>query len=100
VTPSPITWPRALRALLVACVLVLMLTFVAANFVLVEVRLWGLNVETRLAWAAVVPAVLGFVGGMLYGRARGAGRGSGSAPAPVVPSGSGEARPEGVSRDA
>jgi hypothetical protein len=95
VTPSRITWPRALRALVVACALVLVLTFVAANFVLVEVRLWGLDVETRLAWAAVVPAVLGFAGGVLYCRARGAADGSAAAPVAAVANGSEEPRPEG-----
>jgi hypothetical protein len=74
VTRSPITWPRALRALAVACGLVLVVTFVAANFVLVDVRLWGLDVETRLAWAVVVAAGLGFAGGFLYSRSRGSSR--------------------------
>jgi hypothetical protein len=59
-----------LRALAVAGALVLVLTFVAANFVLVDLRLWGLNVQTRLAWAAVVPAVAGFAAGMLFSRTR------------------------------
>jgi hypothetical protein len=57
-----------LRALVVACALVLVLTFVAANFVLVDVRLWGLSVEIRLAWAAVVPGALGFGAGVLFCR--------------------------------
>jgi hypothetical protein len=74
VTRSPVTWDRALRALAVACAMVLVLTFVAANFVLVDLRLWGLNVETRLAWAAVVPGALGFAAGMLFCRTRGAAR--------------------------
>jgi hypothetical protein len=65
------SWQRALRALAVACALVLVVTFVAANFVLVDVRLWGLNVEMRLAWAVVIAAALGFAAGMLYSRSRG-----------------------------
>ena len=65
---SPVTWGRALRALAAACLLVLVLTFVAANFVLVDLRLWGLNVETRLAWVGVVPGVIGFGAGVLFGR--------------------------------
>jgi hypothetical protein len=69
-TRSPITWRRALRALAVACGLVVVVTFVAANFVLVDVRLWGLNVETRLAWAVVVASGVGFAGGVLYSRDR------------------------------
>ena len=52
----PITWNRALRALTVACLLVATVLFVAANFVLVEVRLVGFTVEVRLAWAVVLPA--------------------------------------------
>lgn len=65
----PVSWNRALRALIVACVLVAVVLFVAANFVLVEVRLVGFDVEVRLAWAVVVPAAVAFVGGMLYARA-------------------------------
>lgn len=76
---APITWNRALRALLPAVALVLALTFVAANFVLVDVHLLGLRLETRLAWAAVVPAALGFVAGVLYGRARVSGQAAQSA---------------------
>ena len=68
------TWGRALRALVVACALLLVLTFVAANFVLVDLRLWGLSVQTRLAWAAVVPAGVGFAAGTLFARTRGAAR--------------------------
>jgi hypothetical protein len=70
VTRSPISWRRALRALSVACGLLVVVTFVAGNFVLVDVRLWALNVETRLAWAVVVAAGLGFAGGILYSRDR------------------------------
>ncbi len=66
----PVTWDRAVRALLVAGVLVGVVLFVAANFVLVEVRLFGLSFEVRLAWAVVLPAALAFAAGMLYARAR------------------------------
>ena len=72
------TWGRAVRALVVACGLLLVLTFVAANFVLVDLRLWGLSVQTRLAWVAVVPAGVGFAAGRLFARTRGAARGLGS----------------------
>jgi hypothetical protein len=65
----PATWNQALRALVVACVLVAAVLFVAANFVLVEVRLPGLKVEVRLAWAVVVPAALAFAAGMVHARA-------------------------------
>ena len=47
----PVTWSRALRALIVACVLILAVLFVAANFVLVEVRFMGLSFDVRLAFA-------------------------------------------------
>lgn len=70
----PVTWNRALRALIVACVLVVAVLLVAANFVLVEVRLVGLSFEVRLAWVVVVPAALAFAGGLLYARARSADR--------------------------
>jgi hypothetical protein len=94
-TRLPVTWHRALRALAVACVLVLVLTFAAANFVLVDLRLWGLNVETRLAWASVVPAALGFAAGVLYRRARGAPPGRGSARGPARTEGPGDPPPSG-----
>lgn len=68
----PVTWNRALRALIVACVLILAVLFVAANFVLVEVRFMGLSFDVRLAWVVVVPAALAFAGGLLYARARSA----------------------------
>lgn len=69
-----ISWSRALRAVFVACVLVVVVLFVAANFVLVDVRLLGLRLEVRLAWAVVVPAALAFGGGLLYARVRRADR--------------------------
>jgi type VI protein secretion system component VasK len=68
----PVTWNRAVRALIVAGLLVLAVLIVAENFVLVEVRLLGLSFEVRLAWAVVVPAALTFAGGLLYARARSA----------------------------
>ena len=70
----PVTWNRALRALIVACVLIVAVLFVAANFVLVEVRFMGLSFDVRLAWVVVVPAALAFAGGLLYARARSAAR--------------------------
>jgi hypothetical protein len=57
------------RALIVACALVVAVLFVAANFMLVEVRFLGLSFEARLAWVVVVPAALAFAGGLLYARA-------------------------------
>ena len=76
-----VTWNRALRALIVACVLIVAVLFVAANFTLVEVRLMGRSFEARLAWIVVVPAALAFAGGLLYARAGSADR---SASTPVV----------------
>lgn len=66
-----ISWSRVVRALLAAFMLLGALIFVAANFVLVEVRLLGLDFETRLAWAVVVAAALGFAGGVLHARLSG-----------------------------
>jgi hypothetical protein len=77
---SPITWSRALRALVVACGLIVVVLFVAANFVLVKVRLLGLNFEARLAWTVVVPAALAFAGGLLYARVRNADRAAQQSP--------------------
>lgn len=51
-----------------AFVLLCALAFVAANFVLIDVRLLGFQIETRLAWAVLASAALGFAGGILYGR--------------------------------
>ena len=69
-----VTWNRAVRALIVACVLVVAVLFVAASFVLIEVRFLGLSFEVRLAWVVVVPAELAFAGGLLYARAPSADR--------------------------
>ena len=69
-----ISWSRALRAVVVAFGLVVVVLFVAANFVLVDVRLLGLRFQVRLSWAVVVPAALAFGGGLLYARVRRADR--------------------------
>ena len=76
----PITWNRALRALVVACLLLAAVLFVAANFVLVELRLPGLKLEVRLAWAVVVPTALGFAAGMAHERAAAADRDAQASP--------------------
>jgi hypothetical protein len=67
-TGPPVTWSRALRALSLACASLLLLTFALANFVLVDARLWLVNVQLRLAWAVVGAAVLGFAAGALWSR--------------------------------
>jgi hypothetical protein len=65
---SPATWREARRSLAVACALLLMLTFAAANFILVEVRLWVLDVRIRLAWAVLGAAAIGFAAGVAWCR--------------------------------
>jgi hypothetical protein len=70
VTRSRCSWWRALRALGLASALVSALLFAASNFVSVDIRLGGFTLETRLAWAVLVPAALGFAGGMVCHRRR------------------------------
>lgn len=74
------SWSRALRALVLACGLVAATAFVAGNFVVVDVRLWGLDLQTRLGWAVLVPSVLAFFTGFQYARSRLAGERPRSAP--------------------
>ena len=74
-TRGPVTWPQAARAAAVALLLVGALAFAAANFVLVDVHVLALSVQTRLAWVVLVPAALTFALGVRYGRM--SGRGSG-----------------------
>ncbi len=62
------TWGRAVRSLVAAAVLVLAVVVVAGNFVLVQVRILGLGIETRLAWAVVVPAAIAFWAGTVWSR--------------------------------
>jgi hypothetical protein len=71
---GPVTWSRALLALALAAALLAAVAFVAGNFVLVDVRLLGTSVETRLAWAVLLPTALGFAAGLGYARARGSWR--------------------------
>ncbi|HET8952601.1 MAG TPA: hypothetical protein VFN44_18900 [Solirubrobacteraceae bacterium] len=68
-TRKPVTWPRALRAVAVAVTLMLAVLFVGGNFVLVDVRLLGLDIETRLAWVGLAAGALGFLGGRLWAKA-------------------------------
>jgi hypothetical protein len=53
-----------------ACTLIAAVAFVAGNFVLVDIHLLGWSLETRLAWAVVLPAALSFTAGVLYARTR------------------------------
>jgi hypothetical protein len=65
-----VTWPRALRALGLAVVLLLVVMFVGENFVVVSVRLFRHTFPVRLAWVVAVPVLLAFAAGVLYGRSR------------------------------
>ena len=64
------TWGDALRAIGLAVTLVLVVLIAGANFVLVEVRLLGLAFDTRLAWALLMAAALGFLAGVIFTRLR------------------------------
>jgi uncharacterized integral membrane protein len=59
-----------LRLVLLALAMVLLVVFVAENFVVVEVRLFFWETDARLAWALLVAALLGFVIGLLLPRMR------------------------------
>jgi two-component system response regulator MprA len=64
-------WRRAIRSAVVALALVTAVIVVAGNFVVVHVRLLGLGFDTRLAWAIVLPAAIGFAGGAGWSRSVG-----------------------------
>ena len=68
-TRRPVTWGQAVRAATVALLLVGALAFAAANFVLVDVHVLALSVQTRLAWVVLIPAALTFAVGLRLGRA-------------------------------
>jgi hypothetical protein len=53
-----------LRLVIVAAVLVALVYFVAANFVIVEVRLFGLHQPVRLAWVILLTFLAGGVAGV------------------------------------
>lgn len=54
------------RLALTAIALVLLVIFVAQNFVVVEVRLFAWRVDIRLAWALVIVGTLGaLIGGTI-----------------------------------
>ena len=48
-----------------AVLMVILVLFIAANFVTVEVRFLGTTTETRLAYALLLASLLGFVTGWL-----------------------------------
>ncbi|MGQ9573488.1 MAG: hypothetical protein ACUVX1_16560 [Chloroflexota bacterium] len=58
------------RLVLLAIALGLIVVFIAENFVLVDIRLIFVKVETRLAWGLLLAAFLGFVSGLVVPRIR------------------------------
>jgi hypothetical protein len=60
------TWPQAARAVWLAVVLLVALSLLAGNFVLVDVRLWGADVQTRLGWVLIVAIAAGFALGRAH----------------------------------
>ena len=57
---------RRMLALVATAVLLGLLTlFVADNFVLVDVRIIAIDIQMRLAWALLIPAIGGFALGYL-----------------------------------
>jgi hypothetical protein len=69
-TRGPVSWTRALRATVVALALFAGLAFAAGNFVLVEVHVFTLAFQARLAWVVLVPAGLMLALGWRLGHAR------------------------------
>ena len=62
---------RRLFWLVVVAVLAAMLMlFVADNFVLTEIRFFNRGIQVRLAWAMIIPLILGISIGWLWGRLR------------------------------
>lgn len=61
---------RTARLVLLAASLVLVVLFIAENFIVVEVRFFVSKTETRLAWALLTAAALGVAAGFLLGRFR------------------------------
>ncbi|HVL24902.1 MAG TPA: hypothetical protein VM450_12515 [Thermomicrobiales bacterium] len=67
-TPNPRGHNWTFRLVVLATVLVLLVLFIAENFVVVEVRIITRQVEIRLAWALLIAAGLGIVLGLLLPR--------------------------------
>ncbi|MFH1559930.1 MAG: hypothetical protein ABID84_00740 [Chloroflexota bacterium] len=68
--PSWQTWGGAGKLALIAICFTLLVVFAAENFVVVEVRLIAFSLETRLVWAVLLAAALGFSVGLLTARFR------------------------------
>ena len=58
------------RLITLAVALVLLVIFVAENFEPVEVRLFVTEQSTRLAWALLIAALLGFACGLIVAKLR------------------------------
>ena len=61
-------WGWTLRLVVLALALALVVVLIAANFVVVEVRLVAWAVETRLAWALLASAAVGLAAGLVLPR--------------------------------
>jgi uncharacterized integral membrane protein len=67
-TRTILTTRRLLWLVGIATFFALVVLFVADNFVLIEVRLFGLRIEMRLAWALLFAFLFGGVQGLVLGR--------------------------------
>lgn len=59
-----------MRLAIFAIVLLALIIFIAENWLTVEVRFLFAKAETRLAWALIVAAVLGYAAGWLTPKLR------------------------------
>ena len=67
-TPMTQSSKWTLRLVLLATALALTVVFVAENFVIVEIRLLGRQLEVRLAWALLMAGGMGLLLGLLLPR--------------------------------
>jgi len=67
-TGSWLTWSLALKLGVIALCFTAITVLAAANFGVVEVRLLVFSIETRLVWALLAAAGLGFSIGLLTNR--------------------------------
>ncbi|GIW18973.1 MAG: hypothetical protein WHT63_03175 [Tepidiforma sp.] len=59
-----------MRLIIFAVVLLALIVFIAENWLTVQVRFLFAKTETRLAWALIVAAVLGYAAGWLTPKLR------------------------------
>lgn len=64
------TFRRAANDVALAVLLFFAVVLVGANFILVEVRFFGILFEARLGWVILAALALGFVAGALWMRRR------------------------------